>query len=161
MNHLERFTYFLSRWLNWVGAAALMTAVGLVCANILGRVFIQPIKGVYEIVGFLGGVAIGFAMGYTQMRKGHIKVEIIVVRLRPRTQAILDSITCLICFVLFALMAWQHAIFATATRKVGEVSETLRIPFFPLIYGVAFGCVILCLVFMVDFLKSLAKAVKK
>jgi len=157
----ERLTYALNRWLNWIGAAALLLMVFLVCSNILGRLFIQPIKGVYEIVGFLGGIAIGFAMGYTQIKKGHISVEILVLRLRPRARAIVNSIGYLICFFLFALMAWQHANFATSTWKVGEVSETLKIPFFPLIYGVAFGCIALCLVLLVDFLKSLSKAVKK
>jgi TRAP-type C4-dicarboxylate transport system permease small subunit len=161
MNRLERFVYFVSRWLNWVGAAALIIMLILVCGNILGRVFSHPIKGVFELVGFLGGALSACAMGFTQMRRGHISVEIVIIRVRPRIRAIIESITSIISVVLFALIAWQHAEFATATWKAGEVSETLKIPFFHLIYGVAFGCAVFCLVLLVDFFKAFSKAVKK
>ena len=157
----ERFVRSLNQWLNGIGAVALLSMVMLVCGNIIGRIIFQPIKGVYEIVGFLGGIAIAFAMGYTQLQKGHISVEIIVLRLPPKIREILKTLTSFVCFVLFALMAWKHADFATATWKVGEVSETLKIPFFPLIYGVAFGCAALCLILLIDFLKSLTRTVKK
>lgn len=163
MTRLERVANFLNRWLNWVGAGALIAVMLLVCANIIGRAVPQlgPIKGTYDLVGLLGGIMLGFALGYTQLQKRNISVEILVSRLRPRTRAIIDGITLFISFTLFALIAWQHSVYATSIWQVGEVSETLRIPFFPLIYAVAFGCIALCLVLLVDFLKALAEVRKK
>jgi MFS superfamily sulfate permease-like transporter len=57
--------------------------------------------------------------------------------------------------VFFALAGWQIAAWGTTIWRTGEVTETLRVIFHPFIYGVAFGCFILCLVFLVDLLKVL------
>ncbi len=163
MARFERVVNFLSRWLNWVGAGALIAVVLLVCANIIGRAIPQlgPVKGTYDVVGLLGGILLAFALGYTQLQRANIRVDILVLRLRPRTRVIIDSITFFISFILFALIAWQHSKYATTIWRVGELSETLRIPFFPLIYAVAFGCIALSLVLLVDFLKALAEVRKK
>jgi len=160
---LEKVANVLSRWLNWIGAGALIAVMLLVCANIIGRAvpFLGPVKGTYDLVGLFGGIMLGFALGYTQLQKRNISVEILVSRLRPRTRAIIDSITFLMSLALFVLIAWHHSVYATSIWKVGELSETLRIPFFPLIYAVAFGCIALCLVLLVDFLKALAEVRKK
>jgi len=160
---LEKVAGVLSRWLNWIGAGVLIVVMLLVCANIIGRSipFLGPIKGTYDLVGLLGGILLGFALGYAQLQKANIRVEILVSRLQPRTRAIIDSITFFISIILFVLISWQHAKFATSIWQVGELSETLRVPFFPLIYALAFGCLILCLVLLVDFLKALAEVRKK
>jgi len=160
---LEKVAGVLSRWLNWIGAGVLIVVMLLVCANIIGRAipFLGPVKGTYDVVGLLGGILLAFALGYTQLQKRNISVEILVSHFRPRTRAIIDSVTFLISLVLFALIAWQHSVFATSIWKAGELSETLRVPFFPLIYAVAFGCVALCLVILLDFLKALAEVRKK
>jgi TRAP-type C4-dicarboxylate transport system permease small subunit len=67
---------------------------------------------------------------------------------------ILKAVNYLICLLFFAIVAWQIAKYATTLMKTGEITETLRIIYYPFTYGVAFGCVILSLVFLVDFLKS-------
>jgi len=37
----------------------------------------------------------------------------------------------------------------------GELSETLRMPYYPFVYGAALGCGFLTLVLVMDLLKSL------
>jgi hypothetical protein len=56
--------------------------------------------------------------------------------------------------VFFALVSWQIAKYATTLWKTGELTETLRIVYYPFTYGVAFGCATLSLVFLTDLLKS-------
>lgn len=163
MTRLEKAVTLLNRWLTWIGACALVAVTLLVCANVIGRgvPFLGPVKGTYDLVGLLGGIMLGFALGYTQLQKRNISVEILVSRLRPRTRALIDSITLLISFALFVLIAWQDFVFASGIWGSGELSETLRIPYFPLIYALAFGCIALCLVLLLDFLKALAEMRKK
>jgi hypothetical protein len=38
-------------------------------------------------------------------------------------------------------------------RRYGEVSSTLRIPFYPLVYALAICCFIQCLVLLCDLVK--------
>ena len=75
----------------------------------------------------------------------------------PWTRRILNGINYLICMVFFALAGWQIAVWGTTIWRTGEVTETLRIIFYPFIYGVALGCIILSLVFLVDLLKVLVE----
>jgi hypothetical protein len=44
---------------------------------------------------------------------------------------------------------------ALVLMRVGELSETLRIIYYPFTLAVAFGCLVLCLALVTDFLKAL------
>jgi hypothetical protein len=46
-------------------------------------------------------------------------------------------------------------------RAAGEITNTLRIPLFPFIYGVFIACLLLCGVLALDVVKSLKKVAKK
>jgi TRAP-type C4-dicarboxylate transport system permease small subunit len=89
------------------------------------------------------------------LKRGHVGIDIVVNLFSARTQRILSGINYFICLVTFALAGWQIAVWGTTIWRTGEVTETLRIVFYPFIYGVALGCFILCLVFLVDLLKVL------
>jgi TRAP-type C4-dicarboxylate transport system permease small subunit len=94
-----------------------------------------------------------FALGYTQMRRGYIAVDILVMRFSKKTQQILTAVNCTICMIFFALASWQITKYATTLLETGEVTETLRIIYYPFTYGVAFGCAAIALVFLTDLLK--------
>jgi TRAP-type C4-dicarboxylate transport system permease large subunit len=59
------------------------------------------------VVAFLGVVVTAFAIAYTQVLRGHIRVEFVVMRLPPRAQAGLTAFIWFLSFILFALLAWQ------------------------------------------------------
>ena len=62
--------------------------------------------------------------------------------------------------VFFGIAGWQVAKWGTILWKTGEVTETLRIIFYPFTYGVALGCLILTLVLLVDLLKVLIEGTR-
>jgi TRAP-type C4-dicarboxylate transport system permease small subunit len=127
----------------------------LTCANIFLRLVWVPVKGTFELMGFFGAVATAFALGYTQIKKGHIAVDILILSFSKRTRRVLDVINSLICTVFFSFVAWQIARYAGILRSTGEVTETLRFAYYPFTYAVAVGCGVLALVFLTEFLKSL------
>jgi TRAP-type C4-dicarboxylate transport system permease small subunit len=156
----ERIAHTINKKANWIacGAAAIMMA--FVCCDVVLRYFGHPIKGSNDVVQLLSVVLVVFAMGYTQILKRHAFVVVVVSRLSPRTQRIIAGITSILSIGLFILVAWQSCALAGRAWLSGELSMTLRIPFYPLIYGLALGCVLMCLVLAIDFLKSLSKAVR-
>lgn len=162
MARFEKIVGALSRWLNWIAAAALVAVMLFVCANVFGRAaFHLPIKGTFDIVSYLGVFVLACALAYTQLQKGNIHIEILVIRLSPRTQAIIDSVTFFIGFVLFTIISWQTTKYAILCSTVGERSEVLKLSSTPFVSVVALGCMVLSLVLLIDFLKSFARAVKK
>jgi TRAP-type C4-dicarboxylate transport system permease small subunit len=66
----------------------------------------------------------------------------------------LTVVNCLMCGGFFALMAWQVVEKGNILMRTGEVTETLRIAYYPFTYGVAVGCGFLTLA----FLKQLVEA---
>ena len=152
---LEKISTFLNQLLFGIAGITLIGMVILTCTNVLLRCVWVPIKGVYEFMGFFGAIVTAFALGYTQLKRGHVGIDIVVNLFSARTQRILSGINYFICLVVFALAGWEIAVWGTTIWRTGEVTETLRIIFYPFIYGVALGCFILCLVFFVDLLKVL------
>jgi TRAP-type C4-dicarboxylate transport system permease small subunit len=156
MGVFKKISSLLNKWFIWVGGIALLTMIGIACANMIMRPLGAPLKGAYELVGFLGALTVAFAMGYTQITRSHIAVDILSTRYSKRTQQIMNSVSSFLCMIFFILVAWQVAVFATTIWKRGETSETLRIVYHPFVYLVAICCGLLALVLFVDFLKSLA-----
>jgi TRAP-type C4-dicarboxylate transport system permease small subunit len=156
----ERFVNILTKYCDRIAQAAVMAMMLLVAGDITLRVMWRPIPGTYDVVGFIGAVLVSFSIAYCAVKKGHIFVELVVARFPQRAQAIVDIFTGVLSLAIFALITWQCLILAKDMWKVGQVSMSALIPFYPYIYGVAFGCALLCLVILVDLGRSLTEAVK-
>jgi len=150
-------SFWLGRKLGIVAAAAIFFMMAITCADVVLRVFRMPIPGTYEIVSFLGAVAVSFAVARTSVEQGHVAVSLVVQLLPKRGQAVIESIISILGLILFALIAWQSALYAKDCQQSGEVSLTLQLPFYPIIYGIAFGAFVTCFVLLVDFLNAIAE----
>ena len=162
MSVSEKILNFLARWLNWLGAAALIASMLIVCINVVGRGFFQsPLKGTVDIASLLGAFIIAGSIAYTQVLKGHIRIGLFVERLPHRLRYLVESLMSLISLALFALISWQTILFANTTHEIGELSEVLKIPLTPVAWMVSVGCLALTLVLLLDLMKALSKAVGK
>lgn len=155
MVFLDKVTQVLNQVLIWIGGLFLGIMIFLTCANIFLRLVWKPISGTFELMGYFGAIVTAFALGYAQIKRTHIAVDILVIRFSKKTQKILNSINYFICMVFFAIVSWQIVKYATTLCRTGEVTETLGVIYYPFTYGVALGCALLSLVFFTDFLKSL------
>jgi TRAP-type C4-dicarboxylate transport system permease small subunit len=153
INKLDKISVWLNKLLIWAGGFFLVAMIVLCCANIALRLAWLPIRGTFELMGFFGAVVCAFALGRTQSKGAHIAVNILIDTFSEKTRRVLQGINHLICMLFFALVAWQVALKAATLHRTGEVTETLRIVYYPFTYAVAFGCLILTLIFLVDLLK--------
>ncbi|MBA7712701.1 hypothetical protein ES703_121688 [subsurface metagenome] len=159
--YFERVVYSLSRVSDRIAQGAVLAMLLLVVGNILLRIIWRPIGGTYDFVGFIAAVVVAFSIAYCAVQRGHIRVDLVVARFPERVQGIIDSITGILSLGLFLLAAWQCLVLGNDMRRLGEVSMSVYTPFYPYIYGIGFGCALLCLVVLVDLIKSLTKAVKR
>ena len=161
MNSFQKIIYGLSRRLYWIAGAAIVAMMFITCADVVLRHFRMPIPGTYELVCFLGAVAVAFAMAYTSLEKGHISVSFVVALFPHRIQGLIESITHLFGVFLFGLIAWQSAIYANDLRLSGEVSLTLELPFYPFVCGIAFSAAVVSLILTSDLFKNIRKMIGK
>ena len=152
---LERATLVISRILLWVAGLMLAAMILLTCANIFLRTIWFPVRGTFELMGYGGAVVTAFALAYTQIHRGHIAVDILVLGFSKRVRRVLNAVNRLILMAFFAVVTWQMAKYAKTLLKSGELTETLQIVYYPFTYAVALGCLVLALVFLTDFFRSL------
>lgn len=146
-----------SSWLNWIAGASLVSMMALTCCDVVGRMFRSPILGTYEIVGFLGTAAASLATAHTTVQRGHVSVALIVMRLSSKAQFVVFIITQLLSIVLFAFLTLECVRYGNELRSSGELSMTLEWPLHPLLYGMSFSFLIVCLVLWVEFYDVLTK----
>jgi TRAP-type C4-dicarboxylate transport system permease small subunit len=151
---LDRMSRRLAQWFGWIGGIALIALTALACFNMLMRPLGKPLAGAYELIGFLGALVVAFSLGYAQLTRSHISVDILTARYSKRKRQIVHGINSFLCTIFFLLVAWQSARYATTVWKRGEMSETLRMVYHPFVYMVALCCLLLAFILLIDFLKT-------
>lgn len=152
-NQVRRFVDFL----NWIAGLSLLGMTALTFADVVLRMFRRPILGTYEIVEFLGAAVAAFAMAHTTLQRAHVAVEVIVMRLSPGVQKAVYTLTHVFSIFLFVLLAYECIRYGNDFRISGEVSMTLRFPFYPILYGMSLASLAVCLVLVMDLWFVLTK----
>jgi TRAP-type C4-dicarboxylate transport system permease small subunit len=141
--------------LSAIAGAALAFLMLLTVADVVLRLFGHPIVGTYELVAVAGAVAIGLSLPITSWVRGHIYVDSFVARLPRVPRAILTIVTRLMVLGLFFLIGWNLLKYGMALRAAGEVTPTLRVPFYPVVVSVGVSCLVECVVMIADIVKAL------
>lgn len=121
----------------------------------------QPIPGTIEIARLLMVIVAFMLAGYTQARKGHITIPIIVERFSQRGQAIVNGFTYLILLVLAIIGAWQSVEQGIFIGETGTYTPVLHIPFSPFYFIVTFGWAVIALVVLLQVAQYVLRAIKK
>lgn len=150
---LENFFRVLRVVVTIIGGAALSFMMCLTVADVIGRAGGHPITGTYEIVALSLALVIGVTIPKVSLERKHVYMEFLLERLSPTGKATMNTVTRLLCLALFALIGYNLFSIGNEFRLSGEVSSTIRIPFFPVAYGVGICCFFECLVFVYDIIK--------
>jgi len=143
------------------GALCLVGMALLTCVDVVGRFFRHPILGSVELVGFMATLAVVMALPSTDKNEGHVGVEIIFRMLSEKTQTVIEICTRLLGLCLMTVLAWQMALYARTMQRSGEVSISLELPEYVIIYATSFCCLILCLTILKDLVINFKKLNKK
>ncbi|MBW1911806.1 MAG: TRAP transporter large permease subunit [Deltaproteobacteria bacterium] len=143
---------------NGAGASILVVMMLLTVVDVFGRYFLnRPVLGAYELTQFMVVIVVFFGMAYTAMKRGHVSLDLLLEKFPNRVRGFIETITNILSLSLFALIAWQSVLQANILRLKGEVSESLLVPVYPLLWIIAFGSVLLCVVILLDIRASLVK----
>jgi TRAP-type C4-dicarboxylate transport system permease small subunit len=155
MKFIEQTLGFFNKIAIIIGGIAVLALMSLATINVCFRIFGMPYRGTYELVSFLGAVVTAFALGFTQKRRSHIVVDILTDHYPEKLKRFVESIGFVISMVFFAIIAWVIFRWGLQIAHSGEVSETLKIIYYPFIFCVSIGFLILSFTLLVDFLNTL------
>jgi TRAP-type C4-dicarboxylate transport system permease small subunit len=153
METLFRILQRVSKVLSTIGGAALTFMMCLTVADVLLRAWGRPILGTYELVSLTLAIVIGFTIPKVSLDRGHVYMEIVLEKLSKRDRAIMNTFTRMLGLILFAIIGYNLFLIGSEFRVSGEVSSTLKLPFFPISYFVGICCFIECFVFLFDIAK--------
>jgi TRAP-type C4-dicarboxylate transport system permease small subunit len=158
LDTLERYNRLLSGWFEWIGLVGLLVMMVITCIDVVGaKVFRLPLMGAIDIVQLAQTVAIAFAASMALILGRHIRVEFFFILLPRRAQAVINSVVLLLGLGLFMVILWRLFVFGHLLQTSGDYSATIYIPYYPFAYGIALAIIPVCLVFLLEFLKSLKK----
>lgn len=141
-----------------VSGAALVFLMGLTGANVLLRLAGMPMGAVYELAGYCGALAVAFSLADTQRTGGHITVDLIAPRLPMGLRRALAAGNALVFALFFALIAHQLWRRGLTVRLSGEVSETLKLAYYPFVFCVAGGFAMLVLSLLASAVRTVLPA---
>ncbi len=145
---------------NTAGVAVLVVMMLFTTSDVCLRYFFNsPILGGYELTQLLMVIFVSFALAYTAAHKGHVSVELVVPRLRERAQAVVNSLTTLLSFEIFLMIAWRNIVYGGQMALAQQASATWQIPFYPFYYVVAAGSIIICFALLSNLIEYLPKIV--
>ncbi|MEW5920835.1 MAG: TRAP transporter small permease subunit [Bacillota bacterium] len=155
MRILEGISARINQIFVCIAGVALVSIMLLLVTNMILRVVYIPFGATAESVAFLAAIVTAFALGFSQINKAHVAIDLLVSRFSKRVALLLESITIFLSMILFSIAAWQIWLFAGRQMARGVLSETLRLPYYYLIYAMALGFASLVLVLFIEFVKSL------
>jgi len=160
MNGLIKVVDFLSRISVFVGGTMLMGMMLLTAIDVFLRYFFgTPIQGSMEITQFMMCLLVTFGIVYCAVRKGHIRVELVLIHLPRRANRVLNMIAYSSSAIFFILISWQTFLHAKTSTKL--TSPVLFIPVYPFVYAVSIGMALLALVFIRSMVESIHEVMKK
>lgn len=140
-----------------LGGVSLVAMMALIVSNIIFRVFGSIIPGSFEISELLIVVTASFALGYAALNESHVDVKIVVAKFPERWQAIIEVITSFLAMVTWAVTAYASTLIMFE-RWLTEVTEMLSIPYLPFRLVLLFGLILISLIYLINMLTALRKA---
>lgn len=146
---IERFL----RFLYILGGISLIFIMSLTIGDVFLRFMGRPIVGTYELVCFGSALVIGFSFPYISWNRGHIFVDFLIKIFPSAVKKAFQVATRLLAIALFILAGLNLMKYAIDLYRVGELSPTLYIPYYPFIFAVGICCFFQCLSLFGDILK--------
>jgi TRAP-type C4-dicarboxylate transport system permease small subunit len=144
---------FVSKLLNIIAGIAVTVMMLLTVADVLLRAGGHPIIGTYEIVALLLALVIGFGIPQVSLDRGHVYMDFLLEKLSKKGKKVMNTITRLFCIIFFLPLGYNLFNVGARFHASGEVSATIKIPFYPVVYGVAVCCLLECCVFIFDIVR--------
>jgi len=152
-----RFVRLLTNGMMIIAGVILVFMAGLTLLDVIMRYFGKPIVGTYELVSFLGLAAVAFSLPRASLMGAHVYVDLLVDKLSQGSRKVFQIFTRLLVFVLFLIASWYFFHIGMDLIATKTVTMSLKVPFYPVVFALALGCFVQCLVAIYEILSALRR----
>ncbi|MDJ0947864.1 MAG: TRAP transporter small permease subunit [Alphaproteobacteria bacterium] len=142
LQHLDRALHRLYRGCGYLAAALIVLIAGLVLVNIVSRMAGAFVPGMTEGAGYCMAGAGALGLAYTFGEHGHIRVTMLIERLRGRARFGLELWAIgiagmLLCYLAYFLLRMVYVSYLFEDRSDGSDELLIWIPQAPMAFGFA------------------------
>ncbi|MCG6121271.1 MAG: TRAP transporter small permease [Microvirga sp.] len=145
-----------------VGGAGMLASTFLGTADVIGTQMLgQPIAGARELTESTMVLIVFGALTYAQIKRSHIRVEIIYLAVGARAKAAMDVLACVCAIIFFGLLLWQGYAEAMFSTQIGEATVGLvRFPLYPARWILVAGTSLMLLRLVLDLFLDIDRFIK-
>jgi TRAP-type C4-dicarboxylate transport system permease small subunit len=144
----------LSILLGHAGGYILFSMMLLTVCDVIGRyAFNSPITGGYEVTETMMVATVFFFIPFTQTKKGHIAVDLVVILLPRKVRTAIDIVTHLMSLGILILLAYMNILRWLELMARNEHTPIIHLPVSPFVLIIAFGC----FVFSIEIIKDIIR----
>lgn len=142
-----------------VGGAGMLTAMFLGFGDVIGTQFLGwPIPGVLEITESTMTLIVFGALAYAQIRRKHIRVELVYSHMGPRVQAVMDVVADIAALAFFGLLLSEAVGEGLTSWRIREAADgLLHFPLYPARWVLIAGTLLLILQLLLDLIQDLGR----
>ena len=161
---MRRFARLAGNTIDYLsGAGAAVAGIGLFAVMlfilygvVMRYVFRNPTAWSIEFPSYMFLLIIALTLAYVHRGRGHIGVELLVIRLPERVRRGLFIIGSIVLIIYAGIMAWGGWLKALDHLLHGERSVAMGLPLFAVQIVLPIGLILLCLQALVEISKGMA-----
>ena len=158
--YLDKGNAYIETVLNVTGVIFIVILMLFTASEIIARyVFTWPIPGYVEDVELIMAAIVFLGIGYTQRVGAHIRMDMVITRLKGRFYHIAEALALLLALIGFGIICISSFHFTLDAYQVGDVTEYLYTPTWPSKLCVPLGSFFLCTRFIIQIIGNIAQAV--
>lgn len=149
---LSRCDQWLYRWesrLNLLAGIIVLLIVLFSVINIIGRGFFnQPFNAYFDLMGQSVPLIAFLGISYCQREGGHIRMDLLLIRLRGRMLWLFEFISSLFSIFIITTLAYGAYLHTSRSYMLGDSTEDINLTIWPFkaVIAVMFGVLVLRLV---------------
>jgi TRAP-type C4-dicarboxylate transport system permease small subunit len=142
-----------------MGGVGMMISMLLGTADVVGTQFLgSPVHGALEVTESTMVLIVFGALAYAQIRRAHIRVELLYNFVGPRAQALMDAVAHAVALAFFALLVWQGYGEAIYSWQIREATlGYFRFPLYPARWLLVLGTGLLIVQLALDVISDLVR----
>jgi TRAP-type C4-dicarboxylate transport system permease small subunit len=142
-----------------IGGLGMLFSMFLGVADIVGtQILLIPVPGPRELTESTMVLIVFGALASAQIRRAHIRVELLYLNTPPRVRAVMDVITDIAAIVFFGLILSEAISEAQYSYQIKEATTGLiRFPLWPARFTLVAGCALMILQLTLHLLEDLVR----
>jgi C4-dicarboxylate transporter DctQ subunit len=159
-HYLDKGNAYIETILNVIGVIFILILMLFTASEIIARyVFTSPIPGYVEDVELIMAAIVFLGIGYTQRVGAHIRMDMVITRIKGRFYHIAEALCLLLALIGFGIICVSSFNFTLDAYQLGDVTEYLYTPTWPSKLCVPLGSFFLCTRFIIQIIRNIAQAV--